>query len=102
MDRRPHGDQEDIAPLWDLVRGHAALVLNGHDHDYERTTPQNGVTYVVTGGGGIGVRDVGVSSFTAFSVAVIHFVYVTVEGNELALHAIDGVGKEFDSLVLHH
>ena len=77
------------------------LVLNGHDHDYERTTPQNGVTYVVTGGGGIGVRDVGVSSFTAFSVAVIHFVYVTVEGNELALHAIDGVGKEFDSLVLH-
>jgi hypothetical protein len=78
------------------------LVLNGHDHDYERTTPQNGVTYVVTGGGGIGVRSVGSSSFTAFSDAVIHFVYVTVAGNELALHAIDGLGQEFDSLVIRH
>jgi hypothetical protein len=25
---------------------------------------------------------------------------VTVAGNELALHAIDGLGKEFDSLVI--
>jgi hypothetical protein len=76
------------------------LVLNGHEHDYERTTPQNGVIYVVTGGGGRGVREVGRSSFTAFSEAVIHFVYVTVSGNELALHAIDGLGREFDSLVI--
>ena len=39
-----------------LEKHKVPLVLNGHDHDYERTTPQNGVTYVVTGGGGIGVR----------------------------------------------
>ena len=83
-----------------LEKHKVPLVLNGHDHDYERTTPQNGVTYVVTGGGGIGVRPVGTSSFTAFSDAVIHFVYVTVAGNELALHAIDGLGQEFDSLVI--
>jgi len=43
---------------------------------------------------------VGTSSFTAFSDSVIHFTYVTVTGNELALHAIDGLGNEFDSLVL--
>jgi acid phosphatase type 7 len=92
--------QTHFVPI--LEKHQVPLVLNGHDHDYERTKPQKGVTYVVTGGGGIGVRDVGVSSFTAFSVAVIHFVYVTVEGNELALHAIDGLGKEFDSLVLRH
>jgi len=84
-----------------LEKHHVPLVLNGHDHDYERTTPQNGVTYVVTGGGGVGVRPVGRSTFTAFSDAVVHFVYVTVTGNELALHAIDGLGQEFDSLVLH-
>ena len=75
-------------------------MINGHDRNYERTTPQNGVTYVVTGGGGRGVREMGSSSFTAFGVAVIHFVYVTVAGDELALHAIDGVGQEFDSLVI--
>ena len=82
-----------------ILEKHAVpLVLNGHDHAYERTTPQNGVTYVVTGGGGVGVRPVGSSDFTAFSQAVAHFVYVTVSGNEMALHAIDGIGQEFDSL----
>ena len=65
-------------------------------------TPQNGVTYVVTGGGGRRRAAGGTSSFTAFSDAVIHFVYVTVAGNELALHAIDGLGQEFDSLVIRH
>lgn len=83
-----------------LEKHRVPLVLNGHDHDYERSTPQNGVTYVVTGGGGHGVTPVGRSSFTAFSEAVIHLVYVTVSGNQLALHAIDGLGQEFDSLVL--
>ena len=47
-----HGDQEDIEPLWDLVRGHAALVLNGHDHDYQRLRPIDGVTEIVAGAGG--------------------------------------------------
>jgi len=91
--------QTYFVPL--LEKHQVPLVLNGHDHDYERTKPQNGVTYVVTGGGGVGVRSVGSSSFTAVSDAVIHFVYVTVSGNELALHAIDGLGHEFDSLVIH-
>ena len=92
------GFQAYFVPV--LEKHQVPLVLNGHDHDYERTNPINGVTYVVTGGGGIGVRSVGTSSFTAFSDAVIHFTYVTVTGKELALHAIDGMGKEFDSLVL--
>jgi hypothetical protein len=79
-----------------LEKFQVALVLNGHDHDYERTKVLNGVTYVVTGGGGIGTRPVGKSSFTAFSEAVIHFVYVEITGNRLDLHAIDGEGQEFD------
>lgn len=83
-----------------IEKYHVPLVLNGHDHDYERTLPQNGVTYVVTGGGGRGVRPVGTSAFTAFSDAVIHFTYVTITGDQLALHAIDALGQEFDSLVI--
>jgi calcineurin-like phosphoesterase family protein len=27
-----HGDQPDMSPMWDALRGHAALVLSGHDH----------------------------------------------------------------------
>ncbi len=93
-----HGSDEAFrhyfVPL--LEKYQVALVLNGHDHDYERSKVLNGVTYVVTGGGGIGTRPVGKSSFTAFSEAVIHFVFVEITGNRLDLHAIDGTGQEFD------
>ncbi len=30
-----HGDQENTAPLWRAVRGRAALVINGHDHNFQ-------------------------------------------------------------------
>lgn len=78
------------------------LVLSGHDHDYERVAPQNGVHYVVTGGGGRGTRAVGSSSFTDFAEQVLNFVYVEVEGDQLLLHAIDGEGTEFDQLLIQH
>ncbi len=76
------------------------LVLAGHDHNYERMKPQNGVNYVVTGGGGIGTRSVGTSSFTALSEDVIHFVQAEVGVDEMTLHAIDATGVEFDSMVI--
>jgi 3',5'-cyclic AMP phosphodiesterase CpdA len=74
------------------------VVFSGHDHDYERTHTINGVTYVVTGGGGHGTRAVGRSSFTAFSEDVLHFVYGELDSGALVLHAIDAVGREFDSV----
>lgn len=83
-----------------LEKYQVPLVLNGHDHDYERTNVLNGVTYVVTGGGGRGTRPVGHSSFTAFSEAVIHFVFVEIAGSQLLLHAIDATGREFDQTVI--
>jgi hypothetical protein len=47
-----HGDQPDIKPLWVALAGHAALVLNGHDHDVQRLKPIRGTTEIVTGAGG--------------------------------------------------
>ena len=87
-----------LAPV--LERHDVQLVLAGHDHNYERIKPQKGVTYIVTGGGGMGTRSVGKSRFTVFSEDVIHFVYVEVGVDELVLHAIDGTGREFDSVVV--
>jgi hypothetical protein len=75
-------------------------VLAGHEHNYERMIPQDGVAYIVTGGGGKGTRPVGVSDFTAYSTETIHFVYGEVTDTELTLHAIDATGKEFDSMVI--
>lgn len=87
-----------LAPV--LERHRVQLVLAGHDHDYERIKPQNGVAYIVTGGGGVGTRGVGSSSFTAFSEDVIHFVYGEVAADRIVLHAIDATGVEFDSTVV--
>jgi hypothetical protein len=87
-----------LAPV--LRRHGVQLVLSGHDHNYERMLPQSGVAYVVTGGGGIGTKAVGNSTFTAFSEDVIHFVYVEVGVDVLVLHAIDATGREFDSMVV--
>jgi len=92
--------QKTLVPIFE--RHHVDLVLAGHDHDYERTEPQNGVSYVVTGGGGRGTRPVGESSFTAFSEQVLNFVYVEIEGDQLLLHAIDATGAEFDQLAINH
>ena len=47
-----HGDQADMAPVWDALRGHAAIVLNGHDHDMQRLRPIDGITELVAGAGG--------------------------------------------------
>jgi hypothetical protein len=97
-----HGNDGNVqryfVPLF--VKYQVPLVLSGHDHDYERTRPVDGVTYVVSGGGGRGTRGVGRSSFTAFSESVCHFLYVTVSATELTVHAIDGVGQEFDSFAV--
>jgi hypothetical protein len=87
-----------LAPV--LERRGVQLVLAGHDHDYERTIPQHGVAYVVTGGGGRGTRPVSRSGFTAFSEDVIHYVHVEVTVDALVLHAIDATGQEFDSMVV--
>jgi len=61
-----HGDNEGTAPFWDMLyQAGAELVLNGHDHDYERFAPMNpsgdvvrpgGIREIVVGTGGGGTR----------------------------------------------
>jgi hypothetical protein len=50
-----HGDQPDIQPLWNALRGRAALILNGHEHNMERFAPRDGITELVAGAGGRGI-----------------------------------------------
>jgi hypothetical protein len=57
-----HGNDPEMKPLWDaLYRAGADIVINGHDHDYERFAPQDpegkadsahGVREFVVGSGG--------------------------------------------------
>jgi hypothetical protein len=50
-----HGDQRDVAPFWRALKGHARLVLNGHDHESQRMRPVSGITELVAGAGGEGL-----------------------------------------------
>lgn len=48
-----HGSDARVAPLWDaLAKGGVDVVLAGHDHDYERFAPRQGMRSFVVGTGG--------------------------------------------------
>jgi 3',5'-cyclic AMP phosphodiesterase CpdA len=60
-----HGNQSDTGPIWDLLYSAGTeLVINGHDHDYERFYPQRpdgsrywkGIRQFVVGTGGGAIR----------------------------------------------
>jgi predicted phosphodiesterase len=95
-----HGSSATIQNLFvdSFERYGVDLVLAGHDHNYERTQPINGVTYVTTGSAGRGTRPVGSSSFTAYSESVAHFTFVEIDGLGLKLNAIDALGGDFDTV----
>ena len=75
-----------FSPLFE--RYGVQLVLSGHDHDYQRSVPQNGVTYVVSGAAA-GTRRTGEASFTATSFSWHHFVDIAVYPDHLLLRAIN-------------
>jgi hypothetical protein len=47
-----HGDQPDITPFWDAVRGKARIVVNGHDHNMQRLVAISGTTTFISGAAG--------------------------------------------------
>jgi hypothetical protein len=53
-----HGDQRDVDLLWQPLVGHAALVVNGHDHDLQRMAPRDGIVELISGAGGKSHYDV--------------------------------------------
>jgi 3',5'-cyclic AMP phosphodiesterase CpdA len=70
-----HGNDGAVGPFWDaLFAAGADLVLNGHDHDYERFAPQDpsgaadaarGITEMVVGTGGAALRGFGTTAANA-------------------------------------
>ena len=47
-----HGDDDELAPLWDTLIGHASMVVTAHDHNMQRLEPRDGITAFVSGAGG--------------------------------------------------
>jgi hypothetical protein len=89
-----HGDQADVAPLWNAVRGRAKIVLSGHDHDMQRLLPRGGTTQIVAGAGGHGRREVDESdrrlAFSNDQVDGALRIRLRPRAAELAFVAVDG------------
>jgi hypothetical protein len=100
-----HGSTPDVDRLWVPVfeRHRVALVLNGHDHDYERFTSTAGVTYVVTGGGGQDLYPLIPCSGTPQESAKAqkhHFTGAEITARSLTLTAVADDGSVIDRAVL--
>jgi hypothetical protein len=96
-----HGNSSWLQRFWVPVFEHfqVDIVLNGHDHDYERSIV-NGITYIVTGGGGAPLYDVGHSPWTIYSEKTFHYCLLTVDPSTLLFEAKKPDGFVFDSFVL--
>jgi 3',5'-cyclic AMP phosphodiesterase CpdA len=90
--------RDAFTPLF--ARHGVQLVLSGHDHDYQRSVPIDGVTYVVTGGAAR-TRRTGADDFTAVSFRWHHVTELAVWPDRLVVRAIDPDRRVADEVVLH-
>lgn len=89
--------RQAFSPIFE--RHGVQLVLSGHEHDYQRSRPIGGVTYVVSGAAADS-RRTGREEFTATSASWHHFVDVSVFADRLLLQAVNQNGRVFDKVAI--
>jgi len=98
-----HLSRERLAPLMDK---HAVpLVLNGHEHLYQRTLPVRdglvtddgrGTVYVTTGGGGGPLYPYKPHALAAAGVSAHHYLKARVAGGRMTVTVLGLAGEELD------
>lgn len=90
-------DRSAIARLTPLFRRHGVqLYINGHDHNYERTRPIDGTTYLTVGNGGASLRPVAPGVNTARAFSSHGFASLSADGEALTIEAWTSEGKRLD------
>jgi DNA repair exonuclease SbcCD nuclease subunit len=92
--------RDELEPV--LVAGDVDVVLAGHEHFYERLTPQRGIAYFVAGASGaLRKGDIRPSDLTARGFDDDNsFLLMEVAGNELYFQAVSRTGKTVDAGVI--
>ncbi len=95
-----HGDKKgkaavDLEALFEKYK--VALVLAGHDHDYERLE-RNGIVYIVTGGGGATLRPQrSKNRYSKIFADTNNYCMLSVCGDTLKAEVFDLSDKRLDS-----
>ena len=83
-----------------LAEGHVQLVINGHDHDYQRHVA-SGITYLVTGGGGAPLYDVTPDTpFVKKAKKAHHHCELAVNGDTISVRAVEPDGAVIEAFTL--
>ena len=92
--------RDQLEPLF--VKYSVDVVLQGHDHIYERIKPQKGITYFVSGASGKLRRgDLSDAALTAKGFDQgFHFMLFEVDGDQMHFQVISDLGKTVDSGVI--
>ena len=102
-----HGSSTSVQPIWQaLYDAGAEVVLNGHDHDYERFAPQtptgaadpaNGITEFVVGTGGKNHYAFGatLANSVARNADTFGVLKLTLSANSYTWKFIPEAGKSF-------
>ncbi|WP_139313592.1 metallophosphoesterase [Salinicola sp. MH3R3-1] len=97
----PGGDAricQDLVPIFE--RANVDLVLTGHQHNYERLEPINGVNYIVSGGGGADLYPIEPGKRSAYAVSRLNVLELKASPHELKVDAVGEDGAVFDSVRL--
>jgi hypothetical protein len=99
--------QRLIAPI--LEHHGVQLVLNGHEHSYQRSlplrnggfaAPGEGTVYITTGGGGGGLYEAPPRPYLALTASEHHYVRVTIDGARLEAEAVKLSGELLDRVAI--
>jgi 3',5'-cyclic AMP phosphodiesterase CpdA len=99
---KKHGSSMGLRKLLEpiFIRYGVNVAFSGHDHFYERTKPQHGIQYFVTGAGGKTRRggvDPGSSILEKSFEDDNHFMVIEVAEKQATFQAISEVGAVVDS-----
>jgi uncharacterized protein (TIGR03437 family) len=89
---------EHLAPR--LRKAGIPLVVSGHDHNYQRFAIEGGTHYLVTGGGGGALYQVGHDERLEASAARHHYLRCEADGYRLLVEAVGLDGEAFDACAL--
>jgi hypothetical protein len=94
-----HGDNTSQESVWSRISNRTAINLVGHNHIYGRLTPIEGVTVIVSGAGGHGLRSLGPQHHTvaAAKTGVATATRLVLRRGAADFRQVDKNGTVYDS-----